>query len=135
MACRVLGSEVESASPKASVEWLPRSVGRRSPIVPFMLYAWEVEKTSAVMVVLENSLGGDEELELLREPWRNGLLDKFEGLVLLGLGPPAISSFVVELSWRSWGNKERRSGQVNPGGADQRSESRGQSGGAGFQIA
>jgi hypothetical protein len=67
-----------------------------------MLYAWEVEKTSAVMVFLENSLGGEEELELLREPWRNGLLDKFEGLVLLGLGPPAISSFVVEVSWRSW---------------------------------
>jgi hypothetical protein len=40
--------------------------------------------------------GGEEEVELLREPWWNGLLDRFEGLVLLGLGPPAIFWLCVQ---------------------------------------
>jgi hypothetical protein len=44
--------------------------------------------------------GGEEEDELLREPCMNGLLERFEGLVLLGLGPPAISSFVVTVLGR-----------------------------------
>jgi hypothetical protein len=42
----------------------------------------------------KSCFGGDDEVELLREPWGNGLLDKLEGLVLLGLGPPAMLSFV-----------------------------------------
>ena len=63
-----------------------------------MPYVCDAEKTSAVMVCCEaKGLGGDEEVELLREPCMNGLLERFEGLVLLGLGPPAISSFVVAL--------------------------------------
>jgi hypothetical protein len=67
-----------------------------------MLYVWDDEKTSAVIVFWVNSFGGEDELELLSEPWRKGLLERLEGLVLLGLGPPAISSFVVEVSWRPW---------------------------------
>lgn len=63
---------------------------------------WDDEKTSAVIVFCENNFGGDDELELLSEPCRKGLLERMEGLVLLGLGPPAISSFVVEVSWRPW---------------------------------
>lgn len=42
----------------------------------------------------EKGLGGEDEVELLMEPLWNGLLDRFEGLVLLGLGPPAMLSFV-----------------------------------------
>jgi hypothetical protein len=57
-----------------------------------------------------NGFGGDEEDELLRELLMNGLLDRFEGLVLLGLGPPAMSSFVVTVLRRRVGNKELRSG-------------------------
>jgi hypothetical protein len=55
--------------------------------------------------------GGEEEEELLRELRMNGLLDRFEGLVLLGLGPPAMSSFIVTVLLRRVGNKELRSGK------------------------
>jgi hypothetical protein len=42
--------------------------------------------------------GGDEDEELLWEPWCGyGLVDRFEGLVLLGLGLLAMSSFVVTI--------------------------------------
>jgi hypothetical protein len=57
-----------------------------------------------------NGFGGDEEEELLRELRMKGLLDRFEGLVLLGLGPPAMSSFVVTVLGRRVGNKELQSG-------------------------
>jgi hypothetical protein len=44
--------------------------------------------------------GGDDDVEL-KEPWRNGLLlDILEGLVLLGLGPPAMLAFVRPLPFR-----------------------------------
>jgi hypothetical protein len=33
-----------------------------------MLYVWDDEKTSAVMVFCGNSFGGDDEFELLSEP-------------------------------------------------------------------
>jgi hypothetical protein len=51
--------------------------------------------TSAVMVACEGNavFGGDVEVEL-KEPCANGLFDKFEGLVLFGLGPPAMSSLL-----------------------------------------
>jgi hypothetical protein len=45
------------------------------------------------MVFWEKGFGGEDEVELLIEPWRYGLLERFEGLVLLGLGPPAMLSF------------------------------------------
>lgn len=62
-------------------------------------YACDAEKTSVVMVLWdEKGFGGDEEVELLRELWRKGLFDRFEGLVLVGLGPRAI--FFVSLSSR-----------------------------------
>jgi hypothetical protein len=78
-----------------------------------MPYAWEAEKTSAVMVFCDaNGFGGDEEEELLREPCKNGLLERFEGLVLLGLGPLAISSFVATVLRRRAGDKELRSRRV-----------------------
>lgn len=78
-----------------------------------MPYACDAEKTSAVMVFCdEKGFGGDEEVELLREPWRKGLLDRFEGLVLLGLGPPAMLSFVVAVLRRPR-DKEVRSGRAN----------------------
>jgi hypothetical protein len=40
--------------------------------------------------------GGEDEVELLKEPCRNGLWERLEGLVLLGLGPPAM----LPLCWR-----------------------------------
>jgi hypothetical protein len=67
----------------------------------------------------EKGLGGDDEVELLREPCRNGLLERFDGLVLLGLGPPAISSFVVTVLRRRVGDKERRSRRVGTGKASE----------------
>lgn len=73
-----------------------------------MLYECEAEKTSAVMVFWGKGLGGDDELELLSEPCKKGLLDRFEGLVLLGLGPPAISSLVGVISWRSRYRQRKR---------------------------
>jgi hypothetical protein len=74
------------------------SVGLRSPMAPDMLYMCDAAKTSAVMVFCEaKGFGGDDDVELLWEPWRKGLLDRFEGLVLLGLGLPAMSSFVVSV--------------------------------------
>jgi hypothetical protein len=77
------------------------SVGLRSPNAPDMPYACEPGNTSAVMACCDvKGLGGEEEEELLREPCMNGLLERFEGLVLLGLGPPAISSFVVAVLGR-----------------------------------
>lgn len=55
--------------------------------------------------------GGEDEVEL-KEPCGNGLLERLEGLVLLGLGPPAILSFVLPLSqWPS----SRQSGAVVAG--------------------
>lgn len=41
------------------------------------------------------------------DPWRYGLLERFDGLVLLGLGPPAILSFVVAVLRRRVRDKER----------------------------
>ena len=67
------------------------------------------EKTSAAMACCEvKGLGGEDDEELLMEPCINGLLERFEGLVLLGLGPPAMSSFVSRCSGGRVGNKERR---------------------------
>jgi hypothetical protein len=84
-----------------------------------MPYMCDAEKTSAVMVFCEaKGFGGDDDVELLWEPWRKGLLDRFEGLVLLGLGLPAMSSFVVTvLRRRSWGQRDAA-------GRDQRGEQR-----------
>jgi hypothetical protein len=89
-----------------------------------MPYMCDAEKTSAVMVFCEaKGFGGDDDVELLWEPWRKGLLDRFEGLVLLGLGLPAMSSFVVTvLRRRSWGQRDAA-------GRDQRSEQRRTDGG------
>ena len=57
-------------------------------------------KTSAVMVLCEaKGFGGEEDVELLWEPWGKGLLDRFEGLVLPGLGLEAMSSFVRQRTW------------------------------------
>jgi hypothetical protein len=79
------------------------SVGLRSPIALGMPYVC-AEKTSAVMVFCgEKSFGGDDEVELLMEPVGYGLLERFEGLVLVGLGPPAIlplSCGIAALCWR-----------------------------------
>ena len=51
-------------------------------------------------------------MELLKEPWRKGLLETLEGLVLLGLGPPAILPLSCRsLSWRC-GDKECQSWQI-----------------------
>jgi hypothetical protein len=78
-----------------------------------MPYACDAEKTSAVMACCDaKGFGGDEDVELLRELRINGLLDKFEGLVLLGLGPPAMSSFVVTVLQCRVGNKELRARRV-----------------------
>jgi hypothetical protein len=70
-----------------------------------MAYVCDAEKTSAVMALDEKDcFGGEDEVELLKDPCRKGLLERLEGLVLLGLGPPAIVSFVLPLSrlglWR-----------------------------------
>jgi hypothetical protein len=46
----------------------------------------------------------------------NGLLERFDGLVLLGLGPPAISSLVVAVLRRRVGNKELGSRRVESRG-------------------
>lgn len=63
-----------------------------------LLYGCEEVKTSAVMVFCEKGgFGGEEDAEL-KELWRNGLLERLDGLVLLGLGPPAMFSFVLPLS-------------------------------------
>ena len=52
------------------------------------------------MVLWEaKGFGGEEEVELLWEPWGKGLLDRFEGLVLPGLGLAAMSSFVRQCGW------------------------------------
>jgi hypothetical protein len=52
----------------------------------------------------KDCFGGEDEVELLKDPCKKGLLERLEGLVLLGLGPPAIVSFVLPLSrlglWR-----------------------------------
>jgi hypothetical protein len=61
--------------------------------------------------------GGDEDEELLSELRMKGLLDRFEGLVLLGLGPPAMSSFVVTVLQCRVGNKERAAVEAGRGGA------------------
>jgi hypothetical protein len=85
-----------------------RSSGRRSPMAPGMLNVCEAEKTSAVIVFCEEKgFGGEDEVELLRDPRGYGLLERLEGLVLLGLGPPAISSCVSEVSWRAWREQRR----------------------------
>jgi hypothetical protein len=55
--------------------------------------------------------GGDEEVEL-KEPCRKGLLERLEGLVLLGLGPPAILSFVLPYVGGRLKDKETRSWRV-----------------------
>lgn len=54
-----------------------------------------VEKTSAVIAPAgKGNFGGEDEVEL-KEPCRNGLLEeRLDGLVLLELGPAAISFFV-----------------------------------------
>jgi hypothetical protein len=59
----------------------------------------DAAKTSAVMVFCDTKgFGGEEDEELLWEPWCGyGLVDRFEGLVLLGLGLLAMSSFVVTI--------------------------------------
>lgn len=51
--------------------------------------------------------GGDEDVEL-KDPWRNGLLERFEGLVLLGLGPPAMIPFVQPFIFVVFGETKRR---------------------------
>lgn len=54
----------------------------------------------------EKGLGGDDDVELLSEPWGKGLWERFEGLVLLGLGPRAILSVVVAVLQQAWSDKE-----------------------------
>lgn len=44
------------------------------------------------------------------EPWWKGLLERLEGLVLLGLGPPAMLSFVGTVLRRRGEDKERATG-------------------------
>lgn len=53
----------------------------------------------------KGGFGGEEDAEL-KELWRNGLLERLEGLVLLGLGPPAMTSFVLPLSQKWCRDKE-----------------------------
>jgi hypothetical protein len=94
----------------------------RSPNGPDMPYVCG-EKTSAAMACCdEKGLGGDDEEELLMEPCMNGLLERFEGLVLLGLGPPAISSLSSRVCGGRVGNKERRleGGEADAGGCQKR---------------
>jgi hypothetical protein len=81
------------------------------------------EKTSAAMACCDvKGLGGEDDVELLMDPCINGLLERFEGLVLLGLGPPAISSFVVAVvrrpCWEQRAAVEAR--RVGGGEADKR---------------
>lgn len=57
-------------------------------------------------MLCEKGFGGEEEVELLREPCRKGLFDRFEGLVLLGLGPPAIARACSEYRGGGGGDKE-----------------------------
>lgn len=67
----------------------------------------DAEKTSAVMVFCgEKRLGGDDEVELLREPWGKGLLERLDGLVLVGLGPRAILSWVGAVLQRALRDEE-----------------------------
>lgn len=54
----------------------------------------------------EKGFGGEDEVELLREPWWKGLLERLDGLVLLGLGPPAILSCDAA-EWRRGGGGQR----------------------------
>lgn len=70
-----------------------------------------MEKTSAVIAPAEKgSFGGDEEVEL-KEPCRNGLLDeRLDGLVLLELGPAAMSFFVRR--WEGLRAEQRRTAHV-----------------------
>jgi hypothetical protein len=68
------------------------------------------------MVLCEaKSFGGDDEVELLWEPWGKGLLERTDGLVLLGLGLVAMAwlSCVVTLSGRE--SQEQR---TRPEGCD-----------------
>jgi hypothetical protein len=83
-------------------------------------------KASAVMVLCDaNNFGGDDDVELLWEPWGKGLLDRTEGLVLLGLGLVVMVSCVVTLLGRvSQGTKDggsrargmRQEAESNSGG-------------------
>jgi hypothetical protein len=82
-----------------------------------MAYGCDAENTSAVMLCCDaKGFGGEDDVELLREPCMNGLLERFEGLVLLGLGPPAISSFVVAVLRRRVEDKELGSRRVESRG-------------------
>lgn len=63
------------------------------------------------MLCEAKSFGGDDDVELVWEPWGKGLLDRTEGLVLLGLGLVAMVSCVVTLSGRvSQGQRARPEG-------------------------
>ena len=63
------------------------------------------------MLCEAKSFGGDDDVELVWEPWGKGLLDRTEGLVLLGLGLVAMVSCVVTLSgWVSQGQRTRPEG-------------------------
>jgi hypothetical protein len=104
-----------------NMEWPFLSTDLRSPNAPGIPYVCDDEKTSAVMLCWDaKGFGGEDDVELLKEPCINGLLERFEGLVLLGLGPPAISSFVVAVLRRRVGNKERRSRRVESLGRGER---------------
>jgi hypothetical protein len=124
MVCRPFASGLVSASLKEENMERPFfSTGLRSPNGPDMPYVCG-EKTSAAMECCdEKGLGGEDEVELLMEPCMNGLLERFEGLVLLGLGPPAISSFVVTvLRWPCWEQRaavEARRGEAKAKAARQ----------------
>jgi hypothetical protein len=79
-------------------------------------------KTSAVMVLCDaKGFGGDDEVELLWEPWEpwgKGLLDRLEGLVLLGLGRAAMSAFVFAVyEDKGRGGGGGVSGSLDAGGA------------------
>lgn len=65
------------------------------------------------MLCEAKSFGGDDDVELVWEPWGKGLLDRTEGLVLLGLGLVAMVSCVVTLS--GWVSQRQR---TRPEGCD-----------------
>jgi hypothetical protein len=113
---------VGSATDEARSEEVPFSSVFLSPIGDRLYPGGRAPGTlgntsAAVMAACDAyaSLGGEEEVEL-KELCMKGLLERFEGLVLLELGPPAIASSIYV--------GEKNSGILyDAGGGDNDSES------------
>jgi hypothetical protein len=100
-----LGSGLETDSGSLNDKRLaPFSTGLESwplkgPMEPGRLCACDPGKTSAVILCCDEKGTGGEEAVVLNESRVYALLERLEGLVLLGLGPPAMSrrGFVLSL--------------------------------------